>query len=220
MSEPRCEGPRRFSPQAGLVPLVLLALACVGAACGGWIADNQERAPADGSTPELHADGEPRGDECPFRSIRIDLTQVGTARLTNGVEVEPLQVPTFSAETRGDPAQPSAPVWDDSPVPAGACVFRLRGVDASCYRKSAQLFLGLCDEHLISPSSFYEQRGCNETPRCAGPAWGSPSLSFWWYLAPAAVDSNLVLCAAECAQEISARGACLFLDSDSRLCPP
>lgn len=194
----------------------VLTAACAAVACGARSELERNDGPAlDASFRAPHAGADPPPNECPFRSVRIDLTQTGVLEVSDRIEVEPLQIPSFSAETMGDLVHPAPAVWDRSPVPVGACVFRLRGVEASCYRTRAQLFLGPCDEHLVSPSSFYEQRGCHAVPGCAGSEWSIARRDgYWWYLAPAGSDSHLVICAAECANEIRSRGACLFLYPD------
>jgi hypothetical protein len=121
-----------------------------------------------------------------------------------GRTVEPIQTPTYDFSrpwVRREPVDEAN--WDRSRVPAGACVFRMRGYQAGCFDRNMQISIGNCgDQPKIVPLGFYEMNRCEEgiAPGCPNSdQFGEGS---WWYLVPSEDDSNdtnLVICAPECA---------------------
>src|SRR6185369_11832 len=138
-----------------------------------------------------------------------------------GVWVEPLQIPDYSLEFPAtqpglEPkVEPSD--WDRSPLPAGACVLRIHGLSGACLQPGA-LYVGTCAAlsdpatPRISSVSFYEALSCRQgiapgCPSAGATTWGDGN---WWYLVARGEDTDLVLCAPQCAGLFSAeKHACL-----------
>jgi hypothetical protein len=140
-----------------------------------------------------------------------------------GVTVEPLQVPSFggAAAYYGPPA-PDPSTWDRSPLPAGACVYRLHGVNPACFPLGGSLWPYDCaelesdSEPRVLPFSFYEMYGCHDVaPGCPASLPGTLQPGHWWYLSPVSeTETDLVICAPLC-DETYFSVACLILN-DSR----
>jgi hypothetical protein len=139
--------------------------------------------------------------------------------LTNDVWSEPLQVPKYGTRPDGyyPPSANTDPAsWDRSPLPAGACVFRIHGLTPNCVR-SGTLWEASCqpdgfgDERLLAPS-FYETGVCMRhiAPGCpTADPWNAAG--HWWYLQPDGENVDLVVCAPECASSIVNNSPCLEL---------
>lgn len=171
--------------------------------------------------------------DCP-NELLIDIDpRVTDPTISDRVSVDPIQEPVFP-----DPAvpPPGAPLpdpnpdpstWDHSEIPAGACVFRLWGVDANCYPSGGEFFTSSCAAvsaggPLIAPSSYYDAPRCGVIPGCpsAEPYLGEPG--YWWYFGESGVFGNdaftdIVICAPECANSF-AMGGCLRLRPNGSRC--
>jgi hypothetical protein len=153
---------------------------------------------------------------CPAANILI--APHATIDTGSGLYAEPLQVPTFGTRPNGyfphyDLPDPSS--WDRSPLPTGACVFRVHGMGAECVRNGI-LFEGECPAPGFpgaAPASFYDGPYCGQSvvPGCPiSDPWGDEGN--WWYLQPDGANVDLVICAPECATDgIDSDGACLSL---------
>jgi hypothetical protein len=162
---------------------------------------------------------------CP--AVTADLDFRSTTDNQSSSWVEPLQVPQFGSRPPNyyppDPGVDPA-LWDRSALPAGACVFRLHGMPGSCIRPG-YIFEGTCtrlDDGGLAPSpgepspgDFYENNTCAQgiAPGCpSSNPWGYDG--FWWYMVPRGADTDLVVCAPECAQAFQANGqTCLTIHS-------
>ncbi|HTQ02303.1 MAG TPA: hypothetical protein VMI54_00550 [Polyangiaceae bacterium] len=177
----------------------------------------------------------PNPPSCPDRlEIDVDPSVSRSISLSNGITVEPEQEPTFPPSLIPPPgtmvdANPDPSTWDRSALPAGACVFRLVGVNGDCYPRGGQFFTDTCgdyhaDAFHVSPGSFYEVHDCNETPGCpsAEPYVDAPG--YWWYLANTGIEADgtpftdLVICAPECANSFTPSGGCLILVPNTSTC--
>jgi hypothetical protein len=99
-------------------------------------------------------------------------------------------------------------------MPAGAYVFRVHGLRASCYPAGGRFYADNCSGTVrVLPSSFYEQH-CSEAPGCSSSEnvfYGNTDIGQWWYLndrGDSALD--VVVCAPEL--QSYAYGGCLELD--------
>jgi hypothetical protein len=157
---------------------------------------------------------------CP--ELNVDLVPTSAEKTSDpAVWVEPLQVPNFDMTppgyfppvTHADPAS-----WDHSPVPAGACVFRLHNAGSNCLRPG-RVYLESCASFLaaepgaahVVPVSFYETSRCEQgiAPGCpSSDPWSSEGI--WWYELPHGADLDVVVCAPLCANEFVG-SACLRL---------
>jgi hypothetical protein len=111
-------------------------------------------------------------------------------------------------------------------VPAGACVFRLWGVNAACYPAGGTFFTGSCAElnaepvH-VSPGSYYDGGGgCGVAPGCPSAEPYAFDPGAWWYFGNSGVENgatftDLVICAPECANSFALAGGCLRLRTKS-----
>jgi hypothetical protein len=146
-------------------------------------------------------------------------TSVGPSP-TPEVWVEALQVPNYGVRPEGyyPPSVDSDPAtWDRSPLPAGACVFRLHGLSPSCQRAGI-LWEATCHvEDLIGGPhvpipSYYGASVCMRhiTPGCpTADPWNAAG--YWWYMQPDGENVDIVVCAPECASSIATHGGCLEL---------
>lgn len=205
-----------------------LALCLLLGACGGESRRYVSDAPSS-TASESPPDSAPLA--CPPELLVEFGPDMTIGALPDGVSVEALQVPDYSVgpnpPASGVPyPPPDPPAWDRSELPAGACVFRLHGVDTACYPKGATFFTGSCSgledgRPLTAPSSFYDQYKCtNVAPGCpASDPWsGEPG--YWWYFT-AESDSvaDLVVCAPACANSFYGYGGCLRLHPNELTCP-
>jgi hypothetical protein len=152
---------------------------------------------------------------CTALNVLLDLHHI-TSDPASGVSVEPLQAPDYGVRPEDHVASyvlPDASAWDRSPRPAGACVFRLHGVSASCLSHGT-LWEGGCPapgKPSVAPGSFYETSLCGQAlvPGCPiSDPWSN--IGNWWYLQHDGADVDLVVCAPECAAAIAdPGGACL-----------
>lgn len=155
---------------------------------------------------------------CP--ALKADLDFSGTTSSTSGsVWVEPLQIPQYGTRPPAYPWAdlPDPSLWDRSAMPAGACVFRLHGVPASCLRPGF-IFFGSCAQNAIpeaprvAPGSYYDSGQCGHgiAPGCpVAVPWNR--VGYWWYLLAQGADTDVVVCAPECADLASNGDACLEL---------
>jgi hypothetical protein len=129
------------------------------------------------------------------------------------IPVTVLQYPSYGTITPNF-AQPRDPkTWDRSPLPSGACVFRVHGFSASCLMQ-ARMFVGLCSgQNSVAPTSFYETNECSAgiLPGCPSSDPGDSQANSLWYVQTDDRDFDIVVCAAECAVLESSGGACLAL---------
>jgi hypothetical protein len=180
-------------------------------AAGQAASAGQSGAPSAGA-PNLVTLGcpDPAGNTAACPNLSADLDFSGAAENQGSPWVEPLQIPQFGSRPPG--YYPSGPavdpaLWDRSALPAGACVFRLHGVPGSCLRPG-RIYLGSCAEladggPTIVPGDFYENNTCAQgiAPGCpTADPWSS--YGFWWYMVPRGADTDLVMCAPECAGEL------------------
>jgi hypothetical protein len=203
------------SERAAAVALVALA------ACGGK-ADKDRVVPSDASADEderaeltCPGEGETAPSDCARVPISLPFVPGAIERSADGITVEALQIPSFTEENRGGfGIQQTRPEdWDRAELPAGACVFRLRGFHASCYAPAhyGDIFVGACDEvQPIWPGSYYDVASCHVAPGCPSATWGNTE-GYWWYLAPREDATDLIICAPECAGSFASMGACLRL---------
>jgi len=153
---------------------------------------------------------------CSPTELPLELRGV-TVDPASGVSAEPLQVPNYGVRP-GDYTPsfelPDPSVWDRSARPAGACVFRLRGVQADCLLHGL-LFVGVCPEPGfpgVAPDGFYESHvdSCSQSPTPGCPTADPWSLvGAWWYLQHEGAELELVVCAPECVLLGSSGTACL-----------
>lgn len=185
--------------------------------------------PSDDAPPASPPDARPPPASCPDE-IALDVDpRVPTTTVTDGITVEPLQLPDFSScpfpaglpvpTVSDDPAD-----WDRSARPAGACVFRLHGLDAACFPDGGIFFVGSCASLLsgapkIAPGSFYDVQRCGVAPGCPSSNPWTDGPGYWWYLVDRGPDTaDLVICAPEC-QRSFATGGCLRMHPSSDSCP-
>jgi hypothetical protein len=162
---------------------------------------------------------------CPDRLLEVSPLSPEAQCLPSGIVVEPLQIPDLTVgaydwevDERERNADPST--WDRSPLPAGACVFRLHGVNANCYPGGGLFYVGDCrylKQPRPAPGGFYEGNHCGVEPGCAT-ARASGTASYWWYLVDRGSAADLVICAPECAQSFVPYGGCLSLESGPSHC--
>ncbi len=194
--------------------------------CGGHTvrsdAEEIRNASAGASNGDAGATTAPRGcpdaswGQCRSRSdltVRID----GRTEGADGVWAEPAQIPLDPRPVAPPPdgyhASPDS--WDRSPLPHGACVFRVHNAPASCFGERGRLTFGACDPGgppRPIPVSYYEQPDCEQgiAPGCPGPSapWGNQN--YEWYAAREADGTVLVvLCAGLCETLRQSTAACL-----------
>jgi hypothetical protein len=191
--------------------------------------------PKQSDVHELTLEIEPAVSECPDLELEIDMRRTDEYVSDRGVLVKVLQLPEFTDANRLDPNDPAdvAAVpperWDRSEFPAGACVVRLRGVEAACYttQTSRALYLPPTDSGAaVSQSSYHARRWSKEidlcawrVPGCPRSKWGSFG-GYWWYLSQREQDSLLVACASSCAQFFTVPITLeLRSEEDDSLCP-
>jgi len=136
---------------------------------------------------------------------------------SDGAWSEPLQVPDYShvdlTKPRGDPPHPPE-LWDRSSLPAGACVFRVHGVNAGCLGESPYISYGACrDSKLVVPISYYESNKCEEgiAPGC--PSEDVLSSQGWWYAVTDPHEPDVltvVICAPVCWSAGAGASMCLY----------
>jgi hypothetical protein len=163
-------------------------------------------------------------ETCPELALDLSFDEGELGK--NGIAVELVQKPEFTEATQGTMGEPPLPPdeWDHSDVPEGACVFRLRGVPASCYAHiGSSLMVGLpCDAPqvppFIVPVSFYEMHACDGiTPGCAGPEWLYSRDDYApWYLSQQGDDTFVIFCARQChdifhGTDVGGGASCLWL---------
>lgn len=159
---------------------------------------------------------------CTSATVLLDLHHV-TSDPASGLSVEPLQAPDYGVRPDDHvPSyiQPDPSAWDRSTRPAGACVFRLHGMSASCLSRGL-LFEGGCPapgDPGVAPQSFYESPFCKQAlvPGCPiSDPWGI--VGAWWYLQNDGADVDLVVCAPGCEVAIAGPGgACLSFNAPSK----
>ncbi|MEP7053322.1 MAG: hypothetical protein ABJB12_23365, partial [Pseudomonadota bacterium] len=106
--------------------------------------------------------------------------------------------------------------WDRSPLPAGACVYRIHGLTPNCQR-AGTLEPDSCEGYSFGGSpaevpSYYETSVCTRriAPGCpTADPWNASG--HWWYLQPDGENVDLVLCAPECASPALKDSGCLHL---------
>jgi hypothetical protein len=180
--------------------------------------------PFAGNTSTSSAAGAPPGctlpgAQCPTPvNLELDLTKE-TDDADSGVSAEPIQAPEYGLRPPGDypPSVNTDPTtWDRSALPAGACVFRLRGWPADCM-EPATIINGSCVNDFISnPTagvSYYELGMCQKgvAPGCpTADPWNASGN--WWYLLPDpdGVNADLILCAPACAATLALYGSVCF----------
>jgi hypothetical protein len=151
---------------------------------------------------------------CPAVAANLDF---GSTSGNSSSWVEPLQIPQFGTRPAGYyPADPNVDpaLWDRAALPAGACVFRLHGVPGSCLRPG-RIDEGSClldGVPPVSPGDFYENNLCGQgvAPGCPTSDPWAPE-GYWWYMVPRGVDTDVVICAPECAQQLQLSGECCLI---------
>lgn len=172
-----------------------------------------------------NAGGSPAGGELECPDLRFDFAALNPAVTVtgSGVTVEPLQVPNYRGTTYAPyhgPRNPDPSTWDRSALPAGACVYRLHGVNAACFPLGGSLWVGTCAELAsgmsVLPFSFYEMYGCHGVaPGCPTSDSSVDAPGNWWYLnAVSPTEADLVICAPEC--NMAYQGAACLVLHDSR----
>ena len=201
-------------------------LVCVASvfACGG-----ESRRTIPNAAPS--ATTEPVPSACPPELLLEFGPAMAVGSLPSGITVEPLQVPDYSVAPGFPDAgvpypTPDPATWDRSELHAGACVFRVTGLELGCYPKGGRFVTGSCSgledgRPLVSPASFYDDHQCDGVaPGCiTADAWnGEPGA--WWYFAPRdAGVTDLVVCAPACANSFYGYGGCLRLRPNALTCP-
>jgi hypothetical protein len=158
--------------------------------------------------------------DCSDQAIELPLIPGAKVTRPDGTVVEALQIPSFTEANHLVSFENVPPEsWDRSEIPAGACVFRIHGLHASCFveQNYGMIFVGSCRQisdgsfPAISPGGYYEQ-GCKTiAPGCTRPTWGS-SDGYWWYLNSRQDAIDVVICAEQCGGSYNAGGnACLML---------
>ncbi|HEX3777147.1 MAG TPA: hypothetical protein VHV51_21890 [Polyangiaceae bacterium] len=167
----------------------------------------------------------PSEEACPLTSLTLtDSAQESPGFPASGGELPvpatvvtstPLQYPSYEPQPDGgtlEPNQNTDPsTWDRSPLPAGACVFRVQGLSAACLLH-ARIIAGPCNASvqvgLINVSDV-GQCGAGAIPGCStSDPWRSGG--DWWYVQADGTDYDIVMCAPECAQQVARNGgACL-----------
>jgi len=216
--------------RGGSLAVLLLSVACGGESRRTTPAPAPTPAPAS-TTPPVPSDcpetptdldaGVPRHG-CPALLLDIDPRAHDTCP-SGGVTVEPLQLPEsiglLEPSTEPLPSQdPDPSTWDTSARPAGACVFRLHGVDAGCYAGGGVFFTGACAAQAADPGTWTPGFADDRSYCVPGPVPGCPSadpqwqgVGYWWYLVDQGDAADLVICAQECWHSFYA-GGCLALD--------
>jgi hypothetical protein len=155
--------------------------------------------------------------------------RVAETTVSGNVRVEPLQEPAFPEPVVFPPdfqwpdQNPDPATWDRSDMPAGACVFRLWGVDAAtCYAWGGTFFTGSCADRVaggigVAPGSYYDGGDCSVAPGCpSAEPYDTGESGYWWYFGKSGVSdsgekfTDLVICAPECAGSFYL-GGCLSL---------
>lgn len=166
-------------------------------------------------------------DSCPVLQVSLNpMSPMPKVSGSVGVSVEPLQVPTSfeMTEIRWEKI-PDPSTWDHSPVPAGACVYRLRGLNAACYGQIGTMRLAACEAKPtpedIMPFEFHEVYPCSSgvQPGCPTADANTIAPGNWWYLTQTAPDeANLVVCAPACLHWFHVDAACLIETDSRKLC--
>ncbi len=188
-------------------------------ACGGQAAsDAPPPMSSGGSGPTaLCEQTEPVPASCVPQLIPLEFTAGSKQQLPNGVVIEALQIPVFDASNQGplfDYSTAPPELWDRSALPAGACVFRLHGVDARCYSDLDRSIIqtGGCDRPLEVAPGGYDVRQCRDiAPGCPKATWFTTP-GYWWYLNEADGAVDVVICAPECAGSFAGGSHCLRLN--------
>ncbi|HET9959945.1 MAG TPA: hypothetical protein VFQ61_35880 [Polyangiaceae bacterium] len=156
---------------------------------------------------------------CPSRSFNLDVHSAQTAPEEEGVWIETLQapppvyVPLFGAAVNTDPE-----TWDRSALPAGAGVFRLHGIDASCYPHGGYMYYGGSGDGPIEPYNFYETSQCESLPGCPSATVNDQDWGAWWYLTGNQTAADLIVCAQLFDKLLRASGIQLDLSSSGPTC--
>lgn len=184
-----------------------------------------EPAPSDTAQPPLS----PEPIAC-ASELELDVDPRMTApSAADGVTVELLQAQaswnTELPPSGAIPDENSDPsTWDRSALPAGACVFRIYGMDGlHCYPSGGTFFTGSCaalnsDGVNVAPGSYYDSGyECTTAPGCPSADGYPEPIGYWWYFSESGFDlerrqdfTDLVICAPECANSFP-RGGCLRL---------
>ncbi len=147
---------------------------------------------------------------CPALDLRIDMSADEEYQTDHGVLVKVLARPEFTEANRADPDQVDGippDQWDRNEFPLGACVVRLRGIDAECYTNQHSMALYLPPSDAGSPvgqASYHARRWASTFDLCDWPIPGCPRAEwdtfrgYWWYLTPRSDDALLVACAPSC----------------------
>lgn len=234
LAEHETSGPWRRA----LCSVAVICGALVGA-CGG-----EARRPSDASPPAPTTDtvptsstpacpppGPPPSLDCPAELLLDVDPRVAETTVSGSVRIEPIQEPefpypvVFPPDTPLPDPNPDPATWDRSDVPAGACVFRLWGVNAACYPSGGTFFTESCAAvgaggPLIAPGSYYDGNECGRAPGCPSAEPYIVSSGYWWYFGNSGVAesgevfTDLVICAPECANSF-AMGGCLRLHTPS-----
>jgi hypothetical protein len=181
-----------------------IALACGGKTEHGGDAPTVPTPTVPTTTLTPAATAPPRV-ECP--ELQLNLSFDPDVLKQNDIALELVQQPAFTEETAGSfDTPPAAPEdWDRSPVPEGACVFRLKGATTQCYAHAgSSIAMGrTCGESNSEPPpvpvSYYESHPCDGiAPGCSGPEWLYHRGWVGWYMTEQGDDTLLVLCAPQC----------------------
>lgn len=162
-------------------------------------------------------------EECPaFWRADLDFSWIQPEPAS--IWAEALQIPEYVENPLTPSAQPPPPseTWDRSPLPEGACVFRLHGVATGCLSPTMSLQLGSCassstGEPRIIPLSYYELDACgmNIAPGCqSADPWSFHGN--YWYAVPGSVgaaEATIVVCSPLCNSWLGQR-ACLVAGLD------
>jgi hypothetical protein len=220
-----CGGESRAGSEPGVIENSMPTPSATSSSEPGSTSTPSSTATSTPSPPATNVGDESAATGCP-EELLLDIDpKVDQLTESGAITIEPLQEPDFSNIPPYDfdaglPDQnPDPATWDRSDLPAGACVFRLYGVQAGCYSGGGIFFTDSCstlksDRGVnVAPSSFYD------TNTCTGVAPGCPSADpyefepgSWWYLVPRSDDvTDLVICAPECASSFYLEGGCLRL---------
>jgi len=183
------------------------AAAIAGSGAAGVDADSD----LSNSCPQV-----PSNPDCPATEVDIGFGRELVGPRT-GIWVEPLQIPDYPQESSVSLPEVEPSKWDRSPLPAGSCVLRIHGLSGACLRRGL-LFVGTCasladpDAPHIVPFGYYEGHSCAEgvAPGCPSALASDSRNGNWWYLVARGADTDLVVCAPQCAAPfVSSKHACL-----------
>ena len=172
---------------------------------------------------------------CPAELLIHIEPRVAEPTVSGSVNVEPLQEPAYPdplvrppGSALPDPNRDPA-TWNRAEIPAGACVFRLEGVNSdTCYLSGGEFFTGSCAAlsaggPKIAPASYYDVARCDVRPGCPSAEPYADAPGYWWYFSESGLHPNgapfsdLVICAPECANSF-AQGGCLRLRPNGSRC--